>query len=300
MNLKTLILKASLYFKTHSFARRSVSTFALLAILFCVVYFGKIYGAIALTTLISTLALYEFYRLAEHFGGKPRLLLGLVLGTMLVPYFFYAAQTDPAGTELRVPVLLYVAGLVFLFGIYLMAKQKIPAWAKGISTLLGLIYIPLMVCFYALLAGLCGMDGVWLCVWIVLAAKFTDIGGLIFGCKFGKHKLAPSVSPNKTWEGVFGGVALSMLGSAGLIWAFNRFGVWTTPVDFAPWKAAVGALPIAGVSVVSDLVESAFKRQAGDKDSGATIPGIGGALDLLDSLIFVAPVGYVLAYYWVL
>ncbi len=300
MNLKTLILKASLYFKTHSFARRSVSTFALLAILFCVVYFGKIYGAIALTTLISTLALYEFYRLAEHFGGKPRLLLGLVLGTMLVPYFFYAAQTDPAGTELRVPVLLYVAGLVFLFGIYLMAKQKIPEWAKGISTLLGLIYIPLMVCFYALLAGLCGMDGVWLCVWIVLAAKFTDIGGLIFGCKFGKHKLAPSVSPNKTWEGVFGGVALSMLGSAGLIWAFNRFGVWTTPVDFAPWKAAVGALPIAGVSVVSDLVESAFKRQAGDKDSGATIPGIGGALDLLDSLIFVAPVGYVLAYYWVL
>lgn len=300
MNLKTLILKAALYFQTHSFARRSVSTVALLAILFCVVYFGKIYGAIALTTLISTLALYEFYKLAEHFGGKPRIVLGLILGTVLVPFFFYAAEKDPAETALRVPVLIFVAALVFLFGLYLMAKQKIPAWTKGISTLFGVLYIPLMVSFYALLAGFHGMDGVWLCVWVVLAAKFTDIGGLIFGCKFGKHKLAPSVSPNKTWEGVFGGVALSMLGSAGLIWAFNYFGVWTGTVAFAPWMAAVGALPISGVSVVSDLVESAFKRQAGDKDSGATIPGIGGALDLLDSLIFVAPVGYVIVTYWVL
>ena len=66
MNLKTLILKAALYFNTHSFARRCVSTIALLTILFCVVYFGKIYGAIALITLISTLALYEFYKLNYH------------------------------------------------------------------------------------------------------------------------------------------------------------------------------------------------------------------------------------------
>lgn len=300
MNPKMLILNISEYFKNHSFARRCVSTLALFTLLFCVVFFGKIYGAVVLITLVSTLALYEFYKLAEHFGGSPRLVMGLVLGTVLVPFFYYAAEKDPVGTELRVPVLIWVAALVFFFGIYLMAKQKIPVWLKGLSTLFGVLYIPLMVSFYALLAGLKGMDGVLLCVWIVLAAKFTDIGGLLFGCKFGKHKLAPSVSPNKTWEGVFGGVALSMLGSAGLIWAFNHFSVWTGPVAFAPWVAALGALPISGVSVVSDLVESAFKRQAGDKDSGATIPGIGGALDLLDSLIFVAPVGYVIVVYWVL
>ena len=300
--MKMLALKIAVYFSTHSFARRCVSTGALLLLLFCVVFFGKIYGALALMTLVSTLALYEFYKLADHFGGRPRKAVGLLLGTLLVPFFYYSATKDPAAAKEGVPALLGASGAVFLFGLWLMATKKIPVLVKALSTVFGLIYIPLAVGFYALIAGLYGMDGVLLCVWIVLAAKFTDIGGLVVGCRFGKHKLAPNVSPKKTWEGVFGGAAFSMLGSAGLIAAFNHFEVWEKNLEgqalriaeFPVWEAALLALPIAGTSVVSDLVESAFKRQAGDKDSGATIPGIGGALDLLDSLIFVAPLGYAL------
>lgn len=308
MNLKMLALKTATYFSTHSFARRSVSTGALLLLLFCVVFFGKIYGALALMTLVSTLALYEFYKLADHFGGRPRKAVGLLLGTLLVPFFHYSSTKDPVAAAEGAPALLGAVGAVFLFGLWLMATKKIPVPVKALSTVFGLIYIPLAVGFYALLAGLYGMDGVLLCVWIVLAAKFTDIGGLVVGCRFGKHKLAPNVSPKKTWEGVFGGAAFSMLGSAGLIAAFNHFEVWEKNLEgqalriaeFPVWEAALLALPIAGTSVVSDLVESAFKRQAGDKDSGATIPGIGGALDLLDSLIFVAPLGYALVVYVVL
>lgn len=306
MNLKTLILKAGLYFSTHSFARRCVSSVGLLTVLFCAVFFGKIYGAIGLMTIISTLALFEFYKLAEHFGGKPRIPMGLFLGAVLVPFFFYAAEREPAETANNALVFLYIAAVLFLLGWLLMWKQKIPQWAKALSTVLGVLYIPLMVSFFSLLAGLHGMNGVLLCVWVVLAAKFTDIGGLLIGCRFGKHKLAPSVSPNKTWEGVFGGIAFSMTFSAGLVWAFNYFGAWQ-PANpalvagcFTPFAAALWAVPIAAVSVVSDLIESAIKRQAGDKDSGATIPGIGGALDLLDSLIFVAPVGYAIVTYAVL
>lgn len=296
MSSDPLIPKTKNFFETHSFARRGVSTCALLALLFCVVFFGGIYGAVGLMTLVSTLALYEFYRLAEHFGGAPRKALGLVLGAALVVFFFHAATEDAAAARSCVPVLLTLTGVVFVFGIWLMIRQKIPAWTKALSTVFGLIYIPLAVGFYSILAGLYELDGVLICVWIVLAAKFTDIGGLVVGCKFGKHKLAPNVSPKKTWEGVFGGLVFSALFSAGLIWAFNRFGAWSAAFPgFSPLKAALCAAPIAAVSVVSDLIESAFKRQAGDKDSGATIPGIGGALDLLDSLIFVAPVGYVLA-----
>lgn len=290
------------YFSTHSFARRTVSTIGLLSLLFCAVFFGGIYGAIALMTIVSTLALYEFYTLADHFGGKPRTALGLFLGAFLVPFFFYAAEKSPAESAQNALVLLYIAGVVFLFGIYLMWKQKIPSWMKALSTVFGLLYIPLMIGFYSLIAGLHGMDGVLLCVWAVIAAKFTDIGGLVIGCRFGKHKLAPTVSPKKSWEGVFGGLAFSMLASAGLVWAFNHFGAWSegSSVAFEPLKAALLAVPVAVTSIVSDLIESAFKRQAGDKDSGATIPGIGGALDLLDSLIFVAPVAYAIITFCVL
>ena len=297
--MKMLILKVALYFSTHSFARRCVSTAFLFALLFCVVYFGKEYGAVALATIVSTLALYEFYKLAAHFGGKPRTAFGLVAGTLLVPFLFYSAQKGQVADE-SIYVLLALSGAVFLFGIFLMATKKIPAWTKALSTVFGLIYIPLAVGFYALLAGMHGFNGVLFCVWIVLAAKFTDIGGLVIGCRFGKHKLAPVVSPKKTWEGVAGGIVFSMVGSAALIWAFNEFGAWEVDAKmllgggFSPLQAALCAIPVAATSVVSDLIESAFKRQAGDKDSGATIPGIGGAFDLLDSLIFTAPVGFLL------
>lgn len=302
MSTGSFLLKITFFFATHSLARRAVSTGALLALLFCVVFFGGVYGAVALTTLVSSLALFEFYRLAEHFGGKPRKAFGLILGTALVPYFFYAAKSAPDAARDGVPALLCVAGAVFLFGVFLMIRRKVPAWLKALSTVFGLLYVPATVGFYALLAGFYGMNGVLVCVWIVLAAKFTDIGGLLVGCRFGKHKLAPSVSPKKTWEGVFGGIVFSMIASAALIWALSRFGAWSfgASIGFgfakiSPLEAALCAIPIAVVSIVSDLIESAFKRQAGDKDSGATIPGIGGALDLLDSLIFVAPAGYLLA-----
>lgn len=303
--MKMLILKIGLYFATHSFARRCVSTLLLFALLFCVVYFGKEYGAVALATIVSTCALYEFYKLADHFGGKPRTLLGVILGAALVPFFCYSAVNESGKTKDGVPVLLAISGLVFLFGLFVMWKKQIPAWTKAISTAFGLLYIPLAVGFYAMLVGFKGMDGVLLCVWIVLAAKFTDIGGLIVGCRWGKHKLAPSVSPQKTWEGVAGGLVFSMAGSALLVLIFNECGAWSGEIGvkslfgsgFSPMTAALYAIPISAASIVSDLIESAFKRCAGDKDSGSTIPGIGGALDLLDSLIFAAPVGFALVEY---
>jgi len=301
-----LILKMVLYFSTHSFARRCVSTIFLFALLFCVVYFGKEYGAIALATIVSTFALYEFYKLAEGFGGKPRVVLGAILGTAIVPFFFYSARKEASTTESGVPVLLGISVAVFLFGLFVMWKKQVPAWTKAISTAFGLVYIPLAVGFYAMLIGLHGMNGVLLCVWILLAAKFTDIGGLVIGCRFGKHKLAPDVSPKKTWEGVAGGLVFSMLGSAALIWIFNECDVWSASGfgdlkflsgGFSPMNATLYAIPISAVSIVSDLIESAFKRSASIKDSGGTIPGIGGALDLLDSLIFAAPVGFVIVEY---
>lgn len=302
--------------------KRTFSTCLLLTILFCTVYFGGIYGVVGLATLVSTLALFEFYRLVAkpEFGGNPRKAVGLIGGAMLIPALYYGASRGEvtSGTDIA---MLIPAGIVILFSIYSVvrlqknAAWRLPAIIGQLSTGLGLLYLPFMVGFFALLIGQFDneMNGVFFCLWILLSTKFTDVGGLLGGKFFGKHKLAPNVSAGKTWEGVVGGVLLSLLVGAGTVWALNRFGAWQgepnlsgmiglnpengkimLPADFAfsPLAGALCAIPFAGMSVVSDLIESVIKRQAAEKDSGATIPGMGGALDLLDSLVLVAPVGY--------
>lgn len=302
--------------------KRTFSTVLLLTILFLAVYFGRIYGVIGLATVVTTLALYEFYRLTSkpEFGGNPRKLIGLVAGAAFVPVIYYGASHGEVTPETEIAMLV-PAGIVVLFSFYAVIRlQKNPAWRlptviAQLSTGLGLLYLPFMIGFFALLIGQFEneMNGVFFCLWILLSTKFTDVGGLLGGKFFGKHKLAPNVSAGKTWEGVAGGVLLSMLVGAGTVWGLNALGVWDgnphvsgcielnpetgkilLPGNFvfSPLAGALCAIPFACLSVVSDLIESVIKRQAAEKDSGATIPGMGGALDLLDSLVLVAPAGY--------
>ncbi len=110
----------------------------------------------------------------------------------------------------------------------------------------------------------------------------ADSGAYLFGRLFGKHKLAPCVSPGKTWEGFFGG----LLTSAFISWLF---GLWA-PLVVAPATLLICSLIAALASVLGDLTESMFKREAGIKDSGHLIPGHGGILDRIDSLTAAVPV----------
>ena len=115
----------------------------------------------------------------------------------------------------------------------------------------------------------------------------ADIGAYFSGRKFGKRKLAPKVSPGKSWEGVFGGLLLSLVITAAV--GFMRG--WSISEMFA---ALFGAAMIVLISVVGDLTESMFKRQAGIKDSSNLLPGHGGVLDRIDSLTAAIPVFAVL------
>jgi phosphatidate cytidylyltransferase len=113
---------------------------------------------------------------------------------------------------------------------------------------------------------------------------------LLTGLVIGRHPLASQISPKKTWEGALGGVASSVLiGTLGAWLGSSLIGpCLTTP------RAALVAVPVATVAIVSDLVESILKRNAAIKDSGSAIPGIGGIFDMSDSLLLAAPVGYFL------
>ncbi len=160
------------------------------------------------------------------------------------------------------------------------------------STLVGLIYIPFMLTFMARMLTITPdmSEGLMLILWLIATAKFCDVGALIFGKAFGRHKMSPNTSPGKTWEGAIGGC----LTSVGIGFAFAYFAGDLFPDFFAPHWAAFIALPIGALSIVSDLVESMMKRAAKEKDSGAFIPGIGGAFDLSDSLILTSPTAFLL------
>ncbi len=138
--------------------------------------------------------------------------------------------------------------------------------------------------FYALVPALAllwlrerDLHGLFLIMWVFIVTWSVDIGGYVFGRRFGRRKLAPALSPNKTFEGLYGGVgAATLLG-----------GAWALLTGLGP--ALLVLAPVLGVAAqAGDLFESGMKRRAGVKDSGAWLPGHGGLLDRLDGLVPVA------------
>ena len=127
--------------------------------------------------------------------------------------------------------------------------------------------------------------GIWLIV-VSAVTAFSDSGAYFVGRAFGKHKLCPSISPNKTVQGAVGGVGAGLLGA--ILFAFILLPVVNWPF------LVLSAILLGGVGIAGDLTESIVKRGTGTKDSGTCLAGHGGILDRVDSLLFAAPVLYYL------
>ena len=162
------------------------------------------------------------------------------------------------------------------------------------GTLFGLLYIGLLWNFLTKLL-LFGRPlhpegiywpGRWLLLYAVFAAKFTDIGAYLIGCSCGRHKLIPRISPAKSWEGVFGGILVGTVAGTLLVCGLRDT---FAPFGLTPLRAVPLGVLLSVCAVVGDLTESLFKRAANVKDSGGVIPGMGGLLDVLDSILFTAP-----------
>jgi phosphatidate cytidylyltransferase len=194
-------------------------------------------------------------------------------------------------------VFLAVAGA---FTLQLRHRIDGPGAIQAVAmNVLGFLYIAFLFNFTARLVfavpGAGQVPGAMLVLWLIAVTKFTDMGAYIVGSAIGRHKMIPHVSPGKTWQGFGGAIAFALLAGCGLFaWFHDDMPGFATGLHaLGGWPAVIGlSVVIALVAVVGDLAESVLKRSLGAKDSGQMLPGIGGALDLIDSLCFTAPVLY--------
>jgi phosphatidate cytidylyltransferase len=155
------------------------------------------------------------------------------------------------------------------------------------TTLFGLMYVPWLLNFIQKINFFPRVEGHYYLLYFVLITKLSDSGAYVVGSLIGRHKMIPRISPGKTWEGVAGAIVISTLASLLFVHFLGH------KLAGMNWTHAVilGVL-LGACAVVGDLIESIFKREAGAKDSGRFFPGIGGILDLVDSLLFNAPIMY--------
>ena len=247
------------------------------------------FGALLLLILVGGQT--EFYKLARETGLSPQRWMGLAVGVLLFALNFIVFRqfsrsvTDEAGGAVLY-LLLYIGLLLpTLFVCELFRRSATPLANLG-ATLLGVLYVavPLSLLLYVpVLAG----DGVWrpetvLCYIFIIWAN--DVFAYLVGMTFGRHRLCERLSPKKSWEGFFGGLAGAVATGLAAAYALDA--------NYWVWGGLALVASLSGVA--GDLVEAMFKREAGVKDSGQVIPGHGGVLDRFDALLLSAP--YVFLY----
>jgi phosphatidate cytidylyltransferase len=268
--------------------KRVFSSTLLWTIVVATMWFFRNNGVVALATLVAMLTVREFYVLMRASGYSPFDKLGTVFGGLI-------ALSPWLELHAHLSTDLLLAAAIIAFSIRLLGERTPENRMEALcSTLFGLVYAAFLIQFFVRIVLPLPNDAITpsgrlvFCLWVIAAAKFSDMGGLLTGMAIGRHKMSPLISPKKTWEGAVGGIVASIAIGATIAW----FGRTVLPPRLTPLVGAAFALPIAVLSIVGDLVESVIKRRANIKDSASIIPAMGGFFDMSDSLLLAAPAGY--------
>ena len=282
--------------RAEVFRARLTSTIILWTLVTGVFVSQNAWAFFGLVSFLTLAGAWEFRSLFSKFPGDGcrtvGLLVGLIVALSTGAFLVMGSQGhDNYFSELAglVTVTVFCFFVRFKHGIE--GRQSVDAVGDG---LLAFVYVPILFgCFvYRLIflpegGGEGEVPGAWLLLFMIAAAKFTDMGAYITGSLIGKNKMAQQLSPVKTCVGFFGALGFAQL---------EAWGVWGFSGDILSWipplHVGVLALLIGLVAVAGDLAESILKRSLKAKDSGSLMPGIGGVLDLIDSLCFAAPVTY--------
>lgn len=261
--------------------KRIVTAAALLLFVWLLVEQAPAWIFAGVASLGSALAAWECYGLLERAGSRPLRLLG-TLGCALTTL---AAWGPLSGLGADLPLMASSLGAL---AAVIALREDPPAMLRdAVATVFPLLFVGLALSYAVALRSAPGEDGRDLPLFLLVCVSCSDIVALYAGTFLGRRRLAPRVSPKKTWEGAAAGIAASALAA------------WISSLVYyealGPVHAVVAGLLLGIAGLGGDLAESAVKRAAGAKDSSALLPGHGGVLDRVDSLLFAAPVLY---YYW--
>ena len=257
--------------------KRWLTALVALPVLFVVIRYGGEAAFASLVLIVSLLGLWEYYAMVLTPGQRAFGWTGLVAG------FFLLVGVSVGGAQALPPIIAFLFMGIAIILLLRFGKENEEAISDALTRLIcGVIYVPFLLSHLVLIRNY--DDGaVW--IFFVLAVVFAlDTSAYYVGTYAGRHKLYPAVSPKKTWEGAIGG----LIGALFAAWLFKRC-FWG---DLAWLHLLVLTLCMGVCGEVGDLVESMIKRSMHVKDSGTLLPGHGGILDRIDSLLFVAPIVY--------
>jgi phosphatidate cytidylyltransferase len=285
--------------KAIVFVRRTASTLFLWGLVTSIFVSRYSWAFLALMGVLAIIATFEFFQMLKAAGVKcfPRfgILVALVYSGLLYRSFLLGNSEVSFALD-AAAIFITIAGS---FALQLRHPiTRLESLGAIATNLLGFIYIAFLFNFAARVTfmvqsaaeapGHVGDQGAFVLLWLLAVTKFTDMGAYITGSMIGRHKMIPHVSPGKTWEGFGGALLFSQLAACGLYALFPQ-----QLSFFQGWGhvAFLGVL-LAVLAVIGDLAESVVKRALDAKDSGNMLPGIGGSLDLIDSICFTAPALY--------
>lgn len=284
--------------KAKVFARRLTSTTILWGVVLAAMFSGNKlisdYFMAGFMMVLACVGLMEFYGLVEKRGLVCFKTLGIIAGVllMLVTSLHCTGQLGAFNEPALVNDFETTILILFVLGLCVrqfVSKSNTAGILAISTTLFGLMYVPWLLNFIQKINFFPGINdnGKFYVLYFILVTKFSDTGAYAIGSLIGRHKMIPRISPAKTWEG-FGGAIVVATG-ASLV--YTHFLAEKMP-GMTPVHAVIIGVILSSTAVIGDLIESLFKREAGVKDSGNFFPGIGGILDLLDSLLFNAPIMY--------
>jgi phosphatidate cytidylyltransferase len=268
-------------------ARRWLTALILIPLLVLVLFKGGHFFFILFILAASALGQWEFLGMFQPESDGVRRAKAIILGSIVLLSFCTASPAaklcNPGGILLCNPsavLFSLVLCLFLLLMFYLFTYGHIQDLSRELAVnVLGLLYIPFLLGHFIWLRYL--FQGEWWVLWLLLVIFASDTGAFYLGKLLGRAKLYPAVSPGKTWAGAWGGIAASLVVGVGA-------GHWLL-LGVSPLFMAGLALLLAVVGLLGDLFESMLKRQMQVKDASQLLPGHGGMLDRLDSLLFAAP-----------